>query len=166
MSWRLVAKRYRMWWTDVARHKNTNRMAPNCIHTLKTRWNNCEMRSKRSHMWRPLVKYFGTKGKMAVIFQQNFKKIETNVFYVQVLMITCLKTMPIKEINVFNEVRTCRPLKKCWKHKYNMGDNRGILRNQFEGRVKLSRNPFKLWFWSLDPTDCGLTRPDCTTRQM
>ena len=42
-----------------------------------------------------------------------------------------------------------------------MGDNRGMLAKLFESRVKLSRGPFKPWFWSLDPTDRGLTRPDC-----
>ena len=43
-----------------------------------------------------------------------------------------------------------------------MADNRGILAKWLERRVKLSCGPFKLRFWSIDRTDRGLTRPDCT----
>ena len=54
-----------------------------------------------------------------------------------------------------------RPLKNYSYHGYDMGDNRGSLIKWFEGRVKLSRGPFKQWFWSLDPTDCDLKGPNC-----
>ena len=43
-----------------------------------------------------------------------------------------------------------------------MGDNRGLLAKWLESRAKLSGSPFKPQFWSLNPTDRGLMRPDYT----
>ena len=37
----------------------------------------------------------------------------------------------------------------------------GLLAKLLKGRVKISHGPFKLRYWSLDPTDRGLTGPHC-----
>ena len=44
---------------------------------------------------RPLEKYFGTKDKMAIIGQQDLKKMKKYIYYFQLFMRTCLKTMQI-----------------------------------------------------------------------
>ena len=44
-----------------------------------------------------------------------------------------------------------------------MGDNRRVLAKQFNSKVILSRGPFKPRYWSLDPTDRGLTGLHCIT---
>ena len=59
---------------------------PRIINLLKMRWQSA-----------PPGKYFETKGKMVVINQQKLEKKEknTHVYNLQLLMRTCLKTMPI-----------------------------------------------------------------------
>ena len=47
-----------------------------------------------------------------------------------------------------------------------MGDSRDLLAKRFKSRMKLSCGPFKPRFWSLDPTDRGLTCPDCINGQL
>ena len=145
-SWR------HMLWTDVARHKNTNEMAPSRDLMLKMRV------SKR-----PREEYFGTKDKMAVIVLQNLKKKTKKIYIICNYWWELSWKLQIQEMYVFNEVSTRRPLKKYWNHRYDAGDNRGILAKWLESKVKLSRGSLKPRSWSLDPTDRGLTGPTVFT---
>ena len=100
-------------------------------------------RWKRGLRSAPLGNILEQKTKWPSSSSKTWKKWKY-IINVQVLMGTCLETMQIWGIYVFNEVWAGRPLKNYWYHGYNMGDNRDILTKRSNVGWNLIRRPFKL----------------------